>query len=182
MNNNNNSVVIETPNSPRSVVMTPPRSLRSNSASVMTRQGLDNLRRMRRTIMSFSNAGLIGRRINFNNSNRPNASNYTKNEKKMKKNSDQNKNTNRITWKNKDVNNFPIDPITINSFKPGDKAVKIKKLYLSPNSFRKMARMSMTNAINTNGNVVLFVNPLTRENVKKSDLKFVVLQNKKTKK
>jgi len=40
----------------------------------------------------------------------------------------------------------------------------------------------MTNAINTNGNVVLFVNPLTRENVKKSDLKFVVLQNKKTKK
>jgi hypothetical protein len=182
MNNNNNSVVIETPNSPRSVVMTPPRSLRSNSASVMTRQGLDNLRRMRRTIMSFSNAGLIGRRINFNNSNRPNASNYTKNEKKMKKNSDQNKNTNRITWKNKDVNNFPIDPITINSFKPGDKAVKIKKLYLSPNSFRKMARMSMTNAINTNGNMVLFVNPLTRENVKKSDLKFVVLQNKKTKK
>lgn len=182
MNNNNNSVVIETPNSPRSVVMTPPRSLRSNSESVMTRQGLDNLRRMRRTIMSFSNAGLIGRRINFNNSNRPNASNYTKNEKKMKKNSDQNKNTNRITWKNKDVNNFPIDPITINSFKPGDKAVKIKKLYLSPNSFRKMARMSMTNAINTNGNMVLFVNPLTRENVKKSDLKFVVLQNKKTKK
>ena len=116
MNNNNNSVVIETPNSPRSVVMTPPRSLRSNSASVMTRQGLDNLRRMRRTIMSFSNAGLIGRRINFNNSNRPNASNYTKNEKKMKKNSDQNKNTNRITWKNKDVNNFPIDPINSISF------------------------------------------------------------------
>jgi hypothetical protein len=182
MNNNNNSVVIETPNSPRSVVMTPPQFLRNNRVSGMSREDLDNLRRMRRTIMSFSNAGLIGRRINFNNGNRPNASNYTKNEKKMKKNANENKNTNRITWKNKDVNNFPIDPITINAFKPGDKAVKIKKLYLSPNSFRKMARMSMTSAINANGNMILFENPLTRENVKKSDLKFVVLQNKKTKK
>lgn len=182
MNNNNNSVVIETPNSPRSVAMSPPRYVRNNSASIISRAGLDNLRRMRREIMSFSNAGLIGRRINFNNTNRPNASNYTKNEQKMKKNANENKNTNRITWKNKDVNNLPIDPITINAFKSGDKAVKIKKLYLSPNSFRKMARMSMTSAINANGNMILFKNPLTRENVKKSDLKFVVLQNKKTKK
>ena len=176
---NNNSVVIETP--PRTP-NSPVRVIQNVSPGIITRQSLNNLRRMRRELMSFDNAGFIGRRINFNNNNRPNASNYSKNEKKMKKNSDQNKNTNKITWKNKDVNNFPIDPITINAFKSGDKAVKIKKLYLSPNSFRKMARMSMTNAINTNGNMVLFVNPLTRENVKKSDLNFVVLQNKKTKK
>ena len=171
---NNNSVVIETP--PRTP-NSPVRVIQNVSPGIITRQSLNNLRRMRRELMSFSNAGLIGRRINFNSSNnRPNTSNYTKNEKKMKKNANENKNTNRITWKNKDVNNFPVDPITINAFKPGDKAVKIKKLYLSPNSFRKMARMSMTSAINANGNTILFKNPLTRENVKKSDLKFVVLK------
>lgn len=182
---NNNSVVIETPprTPPRIPNSPPPRTpnspvrvIQNVSPGITTRQSLNNLRRIRRELMSFDNAGLIGRRINFNNNNRPNASNYSKNEKKMKKNSDQNKNTNKITWKNMNVKNLPIDPITINTFKSGDKAVKIKKLYLSPNSFRKMARMSMTSAINANGNMVLFKNPMTRGNVKKGDIKFVVLK------
>ena len=137
----------------------------------------NNLRRMRQMRMSFVNAG-IARRLNFGN-NRPNASNYTKNEKRMKKNANENNNTNKITWKNVNMKNLPVDPISLENFKNGQKAVKINKLYLTPNSFRKMARMSMTSAINTNGNTVLFVNPFTRGRVKKSDLKFVVLKTKK---
>jgi hypothetical protein len=139
-----------------------------------------NLRRMRRARMSFANAGLA-RRLNFgNNGNkRPNTSNYIKNEKRVKKNANENKNTNKINWKNVNVKNLPMDPISANNFKSGEKAVRINKLYLAPNSFRKMARMSMTSAINANGNMTLFINPLTRNKVKKNDLEFVVLKTKK---
>ena len=140
----------------------------------------NNLRRMRRARMSFANAGLVGRRLNFGN-NRPNASNYVENEKRMKKNANENTKTNKITWKKMSVNNLPIDPIKYENFKSGQKAVKINKLYLTPNSFRKLARMSMTSAINANGNMVLFTNPFTRGKVKKGDLKFVIIErgNKK---
>ena len=144
------------------------------------RSRVANLRRMRRARMSFANAGLA-RRLNFgNNGNkRPNASNYIKNEKRMKKNANENKNTNKINWKKVNVKNLPTDPISANNFKSGEKAVRINKLYLAPNSFRKMARMSMTSAINANGNMTLFINPLTRNKVKKNDLEFVVLKTKK---
>jgi len=144
------------------------------------RSRVANLRRMRRARMSFANAGLA-RRLNFgNNGNkRPNASNYIKNEKRMKKNANENKNTNKINWKKVNVKNLPTDPISANNFKSGEKAVRINKLYLAPNSFRKMARMSMTTAINANGNMTLFINPLTRNKVKKNDLEFVVLKTKK---
>jgi hypothetical protein len=140
----------------------------------------NNLRRMRTARMSFANAGLA-RRLNFgNNGNkRPNASNYIKNEKRMKKNANENKKTNKINWKKVSVKNLPTDPISANNFKSGEKAVRINKLYLAPNSFRKMARMSMTSAINANGNMTLFINPLTRNKVKKNDLEFVVLKTKK---
>src|SRR6056300_1468673 len=58
-------------------------------------------RRMRRARMCVANAGRA-RRLNFgNNGNkRPNVSNYIKNEKRMKKNANENKNTNKINWKN----------------------------------------------------------------------------------
>src|SRR6056300_1370540 len=144
------------------------------------RSRVANLRRMRRARMSFVNAGLA-RRLNLghNGNKRPNASNYTKNEKRMKKNASENNNTNKITWKNVNMKNLPVDPISLENFENGQKAVKINKLYLTPNSFRKMARMSMKSAINTNGNTVLFVNPFTRGRVKKSDLTFVILKTKK---
>jgi hypothetical protein len=143
----------------------------------------NNLRRMRRARMSFVNAGLA-RRLNFGNNGdkRPNTSNYIKNEKRMKKNANENKKTNKINWKNVNVKNLPTDPISANNFRSGEKAVRINKLYLAPNSFRKMARMSMTSAINANGNMTLFINPLTRNKVKKNDLEFIVLKKIKTKK
>jgi len=137
----------------------------------------NNLRRMRRARMSFVNVGPVRRRLSFgNNGNRQNASNYIKNENQMKKNADENNKTKKIQWKKVSVKNLPTDVISTNNFKSGEKAVKINKLYLTPNSFRKLARMSMTKAINSNGNMVLFKNPLTRENVKKGDLKFVILK------
>ena len=137
----------------------------------------NNLRRMRRVRMSFDNVGPVRRRLSFgNNGNRQNASNYIKNENQMKKNANENNKTKKIQWKKVGVKNLPTDVISTNNFKSGEKAVKVKKLYLTPNSFRKLARMSMTKAINSNGNMVLFKNPLTRENVKKGDLKFVILK------
>jgi len=61
----------------------------------------NNLRRMRRMRMAFANAGLVGRRLNFGNNgnNRPNASNYMKNGKRMKKNVNENTKTKKIKWK-----------------------------------------------------------------------------------
>ena len=99
----------------------------------------------------------------------------------MKKNADENKKTKKITWKKMRVNNLPSDPIKYENFKSGDKAVKINKLYLHPESFRQLARMSMTKALNANGNQVLFKNPLTRGNVKKSNIEFVVINRIKKK-
>jgi len=143
----------------------------------------NNLRRMRRMRMAFANAGLVGRRLNFGNNgnSRPNASNYMKNGKRMKKNANENTKTKKIKWKKMSVRNMPTDPIKYENFKSGQKAVKINTLYLTPDSFRKLARMSMTNAINANGNMVLFTNPFTRGKVKKGDLKFVIIEraNKK---
>jgi len=143
----------------------------------------NNLRRMRTARMTFRvNTNSPVRRLSFaNNNNRPNTTNYIKNEKQMKKNVNENAKTNKITWKKLSVNNLPSDPIKYENFKNGDKAVKINKLYLSPESFRQLARMSMTKAINANGNQILFKNPFTRGNVKKADLKFVVLERAKNK-
>ena len=134
----------------------------------------NNLRRMRRARMTFMVNG--GRRLSFANNNRPNTSNYIKNEKQMKKNANENTKTKKITWKNMKVKNFPRDPISTNNIESGEKVVKINKLYLTPNSFRKLARMSMTSALNANGNMVLFKNPMTRGNVKKGDLEFVIIK------
>ena len=134
------------------------------------------LRRMRRARMTFMVNG--GRRLNFAN-NRPNTSNYIQNINQMKKNTNQNNRSNKIPWKNMNVKNFPKDPISTNNIESGEKVVKINKLYLRPNSFRKLARMSMTSALNANGNTVLFKNPVTRGHVKKGDLEFVVLKTKK---
>ena len=142
----------------------------------------NNLRRMRRARVAFrvNTNSPVRRRLSFaNNNNRPNASNYIKNEKQMKTNANENKKTKKITWTKMSMRNLPSDPIKYENFKSGDKAVKINKLYLSPESFRKLARMSMTSALNANGNMVLFKNPMTRGNVKKGDLEFVIIKRAK---
>jgi hypothetical protein len=177
---NNNMVVMESPNY-NTNNYNGARGLRlANSNTNENNINPNNLRRMRRARVAFRVNG--GRRLSFaNNNNRPNASNYIKNEKQMKTNANENAKTKKITWTKMSVRNLPSDPIKYENFKTGDKAVKINKLYLSPESFRQLARMSMTKALNANGNQVLFKNPFTRGTVKKADLKFVVLKRAKTK-
>ena len=177
---NNNVVVMESPNY-NTNNYNGARGLRlANSNTNENNINPNNLRRMRRARVAFRVNG--GRRLSFaNNNNRPNASNYIKNEKQMKTNANENAKTKKITWTKMSVRNLPSDPIKYENFKTGDKAVKINKLYLSPESFRQLARMSMTKALNANGNQVLFKNPFTRGTVKKADLKFVVLKRAKTK-
>ena len=185
---NNNMVVMESPNyntnnynGARGLRLANSNTNENNIGQIRPRViDPNNLRRMRRARMTFRVNG--GRRLSFgNNNNRPNTSNYIKNEKQMKKNADENKKTKKITWKKMSMRNLPSDPIKYENFKSGDKAVKINKLYLSPESFRQLARMSMTKALNANGNQVLFKNPFTRGQVKKADLKFVVLERAKNK-
>ena len=185
---NNNMVVMESPNY-NTNNYNGARGLRlANSNSNTNENNIgqirprmidpNNLRRMRTARMTFRVNG--GRRLSFaNNNNRPNTSNYIKNEKQMKTNANENTKTKKITWKNMKVKNFPRDPISTNNIESGEKVVKINKLYLTPNSFRKLARMSMTSALNANGNMVLFKNPTTRGQVKKGDLEFVVLKRAK---
>ena len=186
---NNNMVVMESPNYNGArglrLANTNSNTNENNIGQVRTRViDPNNLRRMRTARMTFrvNTNSPVRRRLSFaNNNNRPNTSNYIKNEKQMKKNTNENTKTNKITWKKLSVNNLPSDPIKYENFKTGDKAVKINKLYLSPESFRQLARMSMTKALNANGNQILFKNPFTRGNVKKGDLNFVVLERAKNK-
>tara|TARA_A100001234_G_C12504004_1_gene333127 strand:- start:331 stop:750 length:420 start_codon:yes stop_codon:yes gene_type:complete len=84
-----------------------------------------------------------------------------------------------IEWQTKVVNTLPRDPVSLENFKNGSKAVNIGyNRYVSPATFRTLARTSMIQAYNRNGNAVLFQNPFTRTNLKRSNLKFVVLRTK----
>jgi hypothetical protein len=109
---------------------------------------------------------------------------YTQNKSLVNANKAKNKSLkNHITWEQQIVNKLPKDPITLNTFSNGQKAVKIHPTanhYVSPQTFRSMARTSMTDAFNKHGNVVLFENPLTRQNVRRSNIKFVIIKNKNT--
>ena len=119
-----------------------------------------------------------------NNNNSNASAQYARNKSRVNANKAKNKSSNnRITWEEQTVNNLPSDPITLNTFSNGQKAVKIHPTanhYVSPQTFRSMARTSMTNAFNKNGNAVLFKSPMTRQNVRRSNIKFVILKNKNT--
>ena len=179
---NNNAVRINNSNNHNFVWTNSNSNTNENNIGQIRPRVIDpnNLRRMRRARMSFANAG-VARRLSFGNNNRPNASNYIKNEKQVKKNANENTKTKKITWTKTNMRNLPTDPIKYENFKNGDKAVKINKLYLHPESFRQLARMSMTKALNANGNQVLFKNPFTRGHVKKSNIEFVMINHIKKK-
>jgi len=124
-----------------------------------------------------------------NNSNNSNTSasrsaQYMQNKSRVNANKAKDKSyKNWIKWEEHTVNNLPSDPITLNTFSNGQKAVKIHPTanhYVSPQTFRSMARTSMTDAFNKNGNAVLFENPMTRQKVRRSNIKFVILKNKNT--
>jgi hypothetical protein len=124
---------------------------------------------------------------NTSNSNRNNSNNtsaqYARNKSRVNANKAKNKSyKNSITWEEHTVNNLPEDLISFEPFSNGQKAIKIDKYnrYYSPQTFRTQARMSMTDAFNKHGNAVLFKHPMTRQNVRRSNIKFVILKNKNT--
>ena len=118
---------------------------------------------------------------NSNNSNT--STQYARNKSRLNANKAKNKSyKNSITWEEHTVNNLPEDLISFEPFSNGQKAIKIDKYnrYYSPQTFRTQARMSMTDAFNKHGNAVLFKHPMTRQNVRRSNIKFVILKNKNT--
>ena len=119
---------------------------------------------------------------NSNSNNNNTSAQYTRNKSRVNANKAKNKSyKNSIKWEEQTVNNLPRDPITLNTFSNGQKAVKIHPTanhYVSPQTFRSMARTSMTDAFNKNGNAILFKSPMTRQKVRRSNIKFVINKNK----
>ena len=123
------------------------------------------------------------------NSRHSNSGEYKANTTRVKKNQNKNEKNKRIQWSKVTLNNAPRNEITFENFSNGDKAVKLSwKLngkthsqYVSPQTFRDMARMSMTNAFNRDRNFTLFKNPFTRGMTKRSNVDFVILNLNKRK-
>jgi len=178
-NNNNNAVVITPPKTPSNVNSSFNNTPNTPGSTTPTSEGLRRMRTMR---ARFQDAGFVVARRLFNENKRLNTIEYSKNNKLKKSNENKNNKNKTIEWKNVSLKNMPQDPISHDNFKPGQKAVRINKMYLAPKSFRSLARTSMKNANNFNGNKVLFKNPMTRQNVRKNDIEFVMLQKQKTKK
>ena len=126
------------------------------------------------------------------NSRHSNSGAYKANTTRVKKNQNRNKNNKRIQWSKVTLKNAPRNEIMFSNFANGDKAVKLSwKLnskthsrYVSPQTFRNVARMSMTDAFNKAGNFTLFKNPFllpnTRGMMKRSNIDFVILDLPRT--
>ena len=122
------------------------------------------------------------------NSRHSNSGEYKANTTRVKKNQNKNEKNKRIQWSKVTLNNSPRNEITKENFSNGNKAVKLSwKLngkthsqYVSPQTFRDMARMSMTDTFNKPRNFTLFQNPFTRGTVKRSNIDFVILDLPRT--
>jgi len=105
----------------------------------------------------------------------------------MDRNSISNSNNNsRIKWEKKFVKNMPTNEAgSLNNFKDGNKVIQFKvgniNKYVSQYTFIQMAKMSPNIAYNKPENRILFKNPFTRANVKRGEIKFMVLKNAATK-
>lgn len=122
------------------------------------------------------------------NSRHSNSGAYKANTTRVKKNQNRNKNNKRIQWSKVTLKNAPKNEITFSNFSNGDKAVKLSwrsnskthSQYVSPQTFRNFARMSMSEAFNKAGNFTLFKNPWTRGMTKRSNIDFVILDLPRT--
>jgi hypothetical protein len=149
--------------------------------------GVNNLNDRMMPIRAIRNAAnhVYEQNTNNNNNNNNNNSNsntsvsYMHNTNRVRRNAMRNIVNRSIEWQTKVVNTLPRDAISFQNFKNGSKAVNIGyNRYVSPAMFRKLARTSMIEAYNRNGNAVLFKNPFNRSNLKRSNIKFVVLRTK----
>jgi hypothetical protein len=74
---------------------------------------------------------------------------------------------------------------SLDNFKNGNKVIQYKvgkyNKYISPYTFQKLAKMSPTSAYNKPKTQIIFKNPFTRANVKREEIKFMVLKDAATK-
>ena len=94
-------------------------------------------------------------------------------------------NNSRIKWDKKFVKNMPTNEAgSLDNFKNGNKVIQYKvgkyNKYISPYTFQKLAKMSPTSAYNKPKTQILFKNPFTRANVKREEIKFMVLKDAAT--
>jgi len=95
-------------------------------------------------------------------------------------------NNSMIEWGKKFVKNMPTNEAgSLNNFKDGNKVIQYKvgkiNKYISPYTFQKLTKMSPTRAYNKPKTQILFKNPFTRANVKRGEIKFMILKNAATK-
>ena len=68
------------------------------------------------------------------------------------------------------VNDLPKDIITFKNIKSGNRAIKVNKSIYSLQSFRNLTRSAVYEVLNRHGNSILFVDPLTRQTIRRSQI------------
>ena len=81
-----------------------------------------------------------------------------------------NKYLNRFEFVNHYVNDLPKDVITLNNIKSGNRAIKINKSIYSLQSFRNLTRSATHDVLNRHGNSILFVDPMTKQTVRRREI------------
>ena len=77
---------------------------------------------------------------------------------------------NRFKFVNHYVNDLPKDAITLNNINSGNRAIKINKSIYSLQSFRNLTRSAVYEVLNRHGNSILFVDPMTKQTVRRSQI------------
>ena len=81
-----------------------------------------------------------------------------------------NRHLNRHEFVNHYVNDLPKDAITLNNIKSGSRAIKINKSIYSLQSFRNLSRSATYEVLNRHGNSILFVDPMTKQTIRRSQI------------
>ena len=68
------------------------------------------------------------------------------------------------------VNDLPKDIITFKNIKSGNRAIKVNKSIYSLQSFRNLTRSAVYEVLNRHGNSILFVDPMTKQTVRRSQI------------
>lgn len=81
-----------------------------------------------------------------------------------------NRHLNRHEFVNHYVNDLPKDAITLNNINSGNRAIKINKSIYSLQSFRNLTRSAIYDVLNRHGNSILFVDPMTKQTIRRRDI------------
>ena len=68
------------------------------------------------------------------------------------------------------VNDLPKDIITFKNIKSGNRAIKVNKSIYSLQSFRNLTRSAVYEVLNRHGNSILFVDPMTKQTVRRREI------------